>query len=128
MKTLLFALLAGVLIFNVAGCGQGLERGYHLKARFHNLHQLKQLNDGDPVIMASVPVGHVKEITLDPANATFIVTMEIKRSVVVKTDCIATIKAAASAGKSVIALDGGSPRGVALREGQFLMATEQPNY
>ena len=127
MKTLLFALLAGVLIFNVAGCGQGSGRGYHLKARFRNV---RQLTDGDsviPVVMAGVRVGQVTEITLDQANATFIVTMEMKGSVVVRTDCIATIKASGSAGKSVIALDGGSPRGIALKEGQFLMAAEQPS-
>jgi phospholipid/cholesterol/gamma-HCH transport system substrate-binding protein len=122
MKTGFSTFLAGMLILLGGGCGQ---QGYHLNARFHNVHQLKY---GDPVVMAGVRVGHVKEISLDLANATFIVTMEIRRSVVVKTDGIATIKPAASAGKSVIALDGGSPRGVALREGQFLMATEQPSY
>jgi ABC-type transporter Mla subunit MlaD len=91
---------------------------------------VKQLTGGDsviPVIMAGVRVGRVTEITLDTANATLIATMEIKGSVVVRTDCIATIKASGSAGKSVIALDGGSPLGMPSKEGQFLMAAEQPS-
>lgn len=129
MKTRLFALVAGALIFTVTGCGQGLGRGYHLNAVFHNVQQLKE---GDPVMMAGIEVGRVERIALDPSRPTWqdsiTVTMKIKLSVVVRTDCIATIKAATSSGESVIVLEGGSAMAPALADRAFIMHREAPGF
>lgn len=121
MKTLFLALLSAMLLLNVTGC----EGSYHLNATFHKVQQLKE---GDPVLMEGIQVGRVDRITLDPRQGNLIVSLKIKRSVVVKTDAIAVIKATVSAGKNVVVLEGGSDLAPAATESTHLMIKELPSH
>ena len=124
MKTPLFALLAAATIFIIVSCGKGTPPGYHLHGWFRTLQTLKP---GDPIMMASVQIGHVESIALDPKGGGTVVRMEIERSVVVKTDSTATINPAASLGRSSIVLDSGSPGAAPIRDSQFLPTSEKPS-
>lgn len=121
MKTPLLALLTAVTIFNTVGCGKGTPPAYHLHGWFRTLQTLKA---GDPVMMASVQIGYVGSIALDPSRAEIRVTMHIQRSVVVKTDSTATIISKAWTDRSCIVLDGGSPGAPVAVENTFLMTRE----
>lgn len=123
MKAALFALLAAVAIFSTVGCGKTTPQGYHLSARF-DFNTVRTLRVGDPVMMAGHRIGQVEAIVLDPVQPGTSVTMQISRSVVVKVDSVASIKAAASPGRSTIILDGGSPAARAAKEGEILMSSE----
>lgn len=124
MKVPFFALLVAVTIFNNVGCGKKPQPGYHLYARFSTVQTLRV---GDPVIMAGLQIGHVQSIVLDPTGGGTVVRMEIKRSVVVKTDSTATINSTPSPGRSSIVLDGGSPDAPAALEGVILKTREKPS-
>ncbi len=122
-QALLFAFVAGILIFSIAGCEQKSARAYQLHVLFHTVHQLKV---GDPVKMAGIHIGRVQSIALDPTNHMWHVTMRVNRSAVVKIDSVAAIPSGASPGESFIALDAGSPSGVAATHGTYLMNIETP--
>ena len=121
IKIMFLALFSAVLFFTVTGC----EGSYHLSAMFHKVQQLKE---GDPVLMEGIQVGRVDRITLDPRQGRLIVSMKIKRSVVVKTDSIAVIKATISAGTNVVVLEGGSDLAPAAADHAFLMIRELPSH
>ncbi len=118
MNPVLSAFLTGMLIFLAAGCS---EPGYPLQGQFRNLQKLKP---GDPVMMAGIEVGRVERITLDPSGAASTVTLRLKRSVSVKIDSLARISSAASAGKSLVVLNGGSPGAPAAVAGAILKTAE----
>ena len=108
-------------LFNTVGCGKGTPPGYHLHGWFRTLQTLKP---GDPIMMASVQVGHVESIALDPKGGGTVVRMEIERSVVVKADSTATINSAALPGRTCVVLAGGSPGATAALESAILKTRE----
>ena len=121
MKTPLFALLAAATLFNTVVCGKGTPPGYHLHGWFRTLQTLKL---GDPIMMASVQIGHVESIALDPKGGGTVVRLEIERSVVVKADSTATINSAALPGRTCVVLAGGFPGATAAIESAILKTRE----
>lgn len=124
MKTPLLALLAVVTILSTFGCDKTTPPGYHLYSWFRTVQNLKP---GDSVIMAGGQIGDVESIALDPAKAEMLVTLLIKRPVVVKTDSTVTINSVPSPGRSSIVLDGGSPSAPAAPESATLKTREKPS-
>ena len=108
-------------LFNTVGCGKGTPPGYHLHGWFRTLQTLKP---GDLIMMASVQIGHVESIALDPKGGGTVVRMEIERSVVVKADSTATINSAALPGRTCVVLAGGSPGATAALESAILKTRE----
>ena len=114
------ALIAAVFINEMVGGVEFFKRGYHLRAHFQNVLDLKK---GDPVKMAGVQVGRVDKIGF--ADNLVEVTMKINRDAVVRTDSKATIKFLGLLGQNYIALDFGTTNGVPAQEGATLSTAEQ---
>jgi phospholipid/cholesterol/gamma-HCH transport system substrate-binding protein len=98
-----FALIAGVVILELAGTRDLLNKGYPVRARFDNIQELKE---GDPVKMAGVEVGHVQRIELADNKVEVVITVNRKASV--KTDSKASIKFVGLMGQNYISLTFGS--------------------
>ena len=77
---------------------------YPLAARFANVGGL---NPGSRVIIAGVPVGHVKKVTLGPDFAA-VVEMAVRKEVHLPTDTIASIRTSGLLGDKHVALIPGS--------------------
>jgi len=97
------ALIAGVVILELAGTRDLFNKGYPVRARFDNIQELKE---GDPVKMAGVEVGHVQKIAL--AENKVEVVLNVKREASVRTDSKASIKFVGLMGQNYISLTFGS--------------------
>jgi phospholipid/cholesterol/gamma-HCH transport system substrate-binding protein len=97
------ALIAGVVILELAGTRDLFNKGYPVRARFDNIQELKE---GDPVKMAGVEVGHVQRIAL--AENKVEVVLNVKREASVRTDSKASIKFVGLMGQNYISLTFGS--------------------
>jgi phospholipid/cholesterol/gamma-HCH transport system substrate-binding protein len=97
------ALIAGVVILELAGTRDLFNKGYPVRARFDNIQELKE---GDPVKMAGVEVGHVQKIAL--ADNKVEVVLNVNREASVKTDSKASIKFVGLMGQNYISLTFGS--------------------
>ena len=97
------ALIAGVVILELAGTRDLFNKGYPVRARFDNIQELKE---GDPVKMAGVEVGHVQKIAL--ADNKVEVILNVNREASVKTDSKASIKFVGLMGQNYISLTFGS--------------------
>jgi phospholipid/cholesterol/gamma-HCH transport system substrate-binding protein len=97
------ALIAGVVILELAGTHDLLKKGNPLRARFDNIQELKE---GDPVKMAGVEVGHVQKIQL--AENKVEVVISVDRQAKVKTDSKASIKFVGLMGQNYISLTFGT--------------------
>ena len=97
------ALIAGVVILELAGTRDLFNKGYPVRARFDNIQELKE---GDPVKMAGVEVGHVQKIAL--AENKVEVVISVKREASVRTDSKASIKFVGLMGQNYISLTFGS--------------------
>src|SRR5687767_12829586 len=75
------ALIAGVVILELAGTRDLFNKGYPIRAQFDNIQELKE---GDPVKMAGVEVGHVQKIAL--AENKVEVVLNVKREASVRTE------------------------------------------
>jgi len=115
------AVVATVVIIEMLGGPEHFMRGYHLKAQFDNVQELKE---GDRVKMAGVEVGRVEKIQLEGERA--LVTMKMKHNVQVQTDSVAAIKFTGLMGQNFVSLDFGSSQVVAT-EGAMLKSKEQPD-
>jgi len=115
------AVVAAVVIIEMLGGPEHFMRGYHLRARFENVQELKV---GDRVKMAGVEVGRVEKILLEGEKA--VVVMKMKHDVEVKTDSIATIKFTGLMGQNFVSLDFGSASTLAT-DGAILDSKEQPD-
>jgi outer membrane lipid asymmetry maintenance protein MlaD len=89
-----------------AGAAFGVST-YEVSARFSNIGGLKP---GSQVLIAGVPVGHVEKIDLDAQYAA-IVHMNLKRSVRLPSDTIASIKTSGLIGDKFISLAPGAESG-----------------
>ena len=97
------ALIAGVVILELAGTRDLLNKGYPLRAQFENIQELKE---GDPVKMAGVEVGHIQKIQLADNKVEVVLTVD--RDANVKTDSKASIKFVGLMGQNYVALTFGS--------------------
>lgn len=114
------ALIAGVVILELAGTRDLFNKGFPLRARFDNIQELKE---GDPVKMAGVEVGHVKEIRL--AENKVEVVINVNRDADVKTDSKASIKFVGLMGQNYVALTFGSTGAPEATSGALLETEEQ---
>jgi phospholipid/cholesterol/gamma-HCH transport system substrate-binding protein len=118
------AVIAAVLILEIVGGIERFQRGYELNAYFKAIQDLKA---GDRVKMAGVEVGRVEDIKLDETNNKVLVTMKVKKDVVVRTDSVATVKFTGLLGQNFVALDFGTPGSPIAAPGTVLNTAEQPD-
>ena len=114
------ALIAGVVILELAGTRDLLNKGYPIRARFDNIQELKE---GDPVKMAGVEVGHVQKIQL--ADNKVEVVLNVERKASVKTDSKASIKFVGLMGQNYISLTFGSTDAPVVTANTLLETEEQ---
>lgn len=93
---------------------------YQLRARFQNVTGLKT---GSSVEIAGVPVGRVSAISVNEKDFAALVTMKIRKGVVLTEDTIASVKTQGLIGDKFIKL---SPGGAAatLKPGETMVETE----
>ncbi|MEW6156637.1 MAG: MlaD family protein [Verrucomicrobiota bacterium] len=114
------AIIAGIIVFELLGGLDFFEKGYRVRARFNNIHEIKV---GDPVKMAGVPIGQVEKLGF--ANNRVEVTLKLDEEAVVKTDSIATVKFAGLLGQNYVSVDFGSPGAPRASENTLLETVEQ---
>jgi phospholipid/cholesterol/gamma-HCH transport system substrate-binding protein len=114
------ALIAGVVILELAGTRDLFKKGYPVRARFDTIQELKE---GDPVKMAGVEVGHVEKIQL--AENKVEVVLNVNRQAAVKTDSKASIKFVGLMGQNYISLTFGSTDAPKVEPGALLETEEQ---
>jgi phospholipid/cholesterol/gamma-HCH transport system substrate-binding protein len=114
------ALIAAVIILEMAGGSDLFKRGYHVSGFWNNVLELKE---GDLVKMAGKPIGRVEKI--DFADEKVKVVMKLESRYPVKTDSKATIKFAGLMGQNYVSVTLGSPKSPAFEEGGVIDTTEQ---
>lgn len=114
------ALIAGVVILELAGTRDLFNKGYPIRAQFDNIQELKE---GDPVKMAGVEVGHIERIQL--ANSKVEVVLNVDRKANVKTDSKASIKFVGLMGQNYISLTFGSADAPTVTANALLETEEQ---
>jgi phospholipid/cholesterol/gamma-HCH transport system substrate-binding protein len=117
--------IAAVLLIETVGGIEWFEHGYRLDAMFANIQDLKI---GDRVKMAGVEVGRVEKMSLDEEHHKVKVTMKMRSDVVVRTDCVATIKFTGLMGENYVSLDFGSPTALKAERDTLLESKEQPDF
>src|SRR3954462_4123296 len=98
------ALIAAVVILELAGTRDLFHKGFRVRARFDNIQELKV---GDSVRMAGVEVGHVEKIQL--ATNRVEVVLNIDKRTAVKTDSKVAIKFVGLMGQNYVSINFGSP-------------------
>jgi phospholipid/cholesterol/gamma-HCH transport system substrate-binding protein len=116
------AMIAGFIIIEILGGRNFFTPGYHLKAEFNNLQDVKV---GDVVKMAGYPIGRVEKMRLGTNKVE--VTLKLNKDAPVHTDSIATIKPQGLLGQSFISIDFGTPGAPRLEDGQLIASAEQPD-
>jgi ABC-type transporter Mla subunit MlaD len=120
MKTLFVTLLGLLLVLGTGGCSKQ-QAGYQVHARFANAQNLEV---GDAVLMGGAQIGRVESLKPDRFGPGTGVTMEIKRTAVVKVDSIASIISGDSPTKNSISLSSGSPGAANAVHGATLRSAE----
>src|SRR5581483_59069 len=121
---ILLAMIAAFIILHLTGGANIFRPGYHLRAEFNNIQELKV---GDPVKMAGVPVGTVERIGLDETNSKVLLTLRLNKDAPVRTDSKATIKFAGLLGQNYVAVDFGSPSAPRLEPDATITTVEEPD-
>src|SRR3954467_6079870 len=116
------AMIAAFIIIELIGGVNIFKPGYHLRARFNNIQDLKV---GDAVKMAGVPVGQVQKIQL--AENRVEVVLKLNKDAPVHTDSKATIKFTGLMGQNYVAIDFGTPNAPKLEQNKLIETTEQPD-
>lgn len=114
------ALIAAVVILEVAGTNGLFRRGMPVRARFDTVQELKS---GDPVKMAGVDVGHVDKIQLTDNKVEVVLSLDKKAAV--KTDSKASIKFVGLMGQNYVSLSFGSAGAPAVSANALLETEEQ---
>jgi len=117
------AMVAGFIIIEVLGGLDLFNRGYHLRAQFANIQDLKV---GAPVKMAGVPVGKVDKIRL--AENKVEVVLKLGKDTPVHTDSKATVKTVSLMGQNYVAIEFGSPSAPRLIDDSLMESAEQPDF
>jgi phospholipid/cholesterol/gamma-HCH transport system substrate-binding protein len=119
------ALVAAVIIIEMAGTLDFFKKGYRVSALFSNVQDLKK---GDPVKMAGVQIGQVHRINPPGENKVeVILKLERKKAEQVKTDSKAVIRFTGLMGQNYVAVSFGSATAPRVEEGQSLETVEQPD-
>jgi phospholipid/cholesterol/gamma-HCH transport system substrate-binding protein len=116
------ALVAGVVILELAGTRDLFRKGFEVRTRFDNIQELKE---GDSVRMAGVEVGHVQKIQLT-ANRVEVV-LNVDRKAEIKTDSKASIKFVGLMGQNYVSISFGTPNAPRATQGALLDAETQPD-
>jgi phospholipid/cholesterol/gamma-HCH transport system substrate-binding protein len=116
------AIIFILLILEFLGGFAFFQRGFHVRALFKTVHELKV---GDPVKMAGVTIGGVTRIIL--TNSMAEVTMNLNREADVRTDCKARVSFAGLMAQNFVSLDFGSPDSPRAADGIVLQSVEQPD-
>jgi phospholipid/cholesterol/gamma-HCH transport system substrate-binding protein len=116
------AFFAAIIVFDMVGGLDFFKRGYHLRARFSNVQELKV---GDPVRMAGVEVGRVEKV--DFADSKVEVTMKIDDKAKVRTNSKATIRFVGLMGQNFVSVDFGTANAPRATSDTLLESVEQPD-
>lgn len=117
------AIVAAVVLLELAGGLEYFKRGYQISALFSTVQELKE---DDPVKLAGKQIGRVEEIAW--ANGRIRVTMKIDDPAApIKTDTKAAIRFAGLLGQNFVMLDFGSPDSPRALPGAVLESREQPD-
>lgn len=117
------ALIAGVLVLEMAGGTDRFRRGTQIHALFNSAQELKI---GDRVKMAGVEIGRVQGIAL--ADGRVKVTMKLNANHQANTECVASIKFTGLMGQNFVSLDFGKPGAPAATDGTVLKSVEQADF
>src|SRR5579872_4611196 len=116
------AMVAAFIILELVGNVNIFKPGFHLRARFNNIQNLKV---GDPVKMAGVPVGQVAKITLETNKVELV--LRLNRNAPVRTDSKATIKFTGLMAENYVSIDFGSPNAPPMEQDQLIATVEEPD-
>jgi len=119
---LVVAFLILIALFELVGKETIFERMVEYRTSFKSIPGLK---GGDPVRLAGVDVGSVKDIRVVGARVE--VALRVKPGTPVKTDSIATIKLTSLLGTNFVDLTFGSPTAQVAPDGSLLQSSEPPD-
>lgn len=119
---LVVAFLILIALFELLGKETIFSRMVEYKTSFKSIPSLKV---GDPVRLAGVDVGTVREIRVIGARVE--VTLRVKPGTPVKTDSLATIKMTSLLGTNFVDLTFGSPVAQVAPAGSLLQSAEPPD-
>jgi phospholipid/cholesterol/gamma-HCH transport system substrate-binding protein len=116
-------LIAAVILIEIIGGLDFFKGGYHLRARFNSVQDLKK---GDPIKMGGKPVGRVESIEFADTQ------IEVRMKIVdlkanIMTDSKATVKFLGLMGQNYIALTFGASK-VQASEGTLIESVEQADF
>jgi phospholipid/cholesterol/gamma-HCH transport system substrate-binding protein len=114
------ALVAGVVILELAGTRDFFKKGYTVRAQFDTIQELQV---GDAVKMAGVEIGKIHKIQL--ADKKVEVVLNIDKGAPVKTDSKASIKFVGLMGQNYVSVSFGSPEAPKVDPGAILETEEQ---
>ncbi len=116
------ALIATVIILEIAGGTDFFKPSYQLYARFSSVRELKE---GDSVKMAGKQIGRVRSIKFDGDRVK--VVLKLEKEYEVKTDSKATITFSGLMGQNYVSINIGSAT-TAFENGQEILSEEQPDF
>src|SRR6476620_4594589 len=114
------ALIAGIVLVELAGGFNFFKQGLRIRARFNTVQELQK---GDPVRMAGVEIGRVESISLVENKVE--VTVKVSKDAEIKTDSKATVKFTGLMGQNFVSITFGSPTAPKISDGAELETTEQ---
>ena len=114
------ALIAGVVLVELAGGFNFFKQGVRIRARFNTVQELQK---GDPVRMAGVEIGRVENIKLVENKVE--VTIKVNKDAEIKTDSKATVKFTGLMGQNFVSISFGAPTAPKISDGAELETIEQ---
>jgi phospholipid/cholesterol/gamma-HCH transport system substrate-binding protein len=114
------ALIAGIVLVELAGGFNFFKQGVRIRARFNTVQELQK---GDPVRMAGVEIGRVENIKLVENKVE--VTVKVSKDAEIKTDSKATVKFTGLMGQNFVSISFGAPTAPKISDGAELETTEQ---
>jgi phospholipid/cholesterol/gamma-HCH transport system substrate-binding protein len=114
------ALIAGIVLVELAGGFNFFKQGVRIRARFNTVQELQK---GDPVRMAGVEIGRVENIKLVENKVE--VTLKVSKDAEIKTDSKATVKFTGLMGQNFVSVSFGAPTAPKISDGAELETTEQ---
>jgi phospholipid/cholesterol/gamma-HCH transport system substrate-binding protein len=116
------AMLAGLVLLELAGGIDFLRKGITVRARFTSVNELQA---GAPVKLAGVPVGEVRSVAIDGNRV--LVTLRVRADAGVRTDSKATVRFAGLLGQNYVSLSFGSPGSPEVTDDTELEAETMPD-
>ncbi|MDG1890614.1 MAG: MlaD family protein [Verrucomicrobiota bacterium] len=119
----ILAVIAAFVLMEVAGSVNFFTETVRIKARFHNIKDLKK---GDPVKVAGVKVGRVNSMGFDLDKVLVEMDIESQQKAAIRTDSEASIQFEGLMGQHFIAVKFGTS-GLPVEQGTELKTIEQPD-